>query len=87
MYTAAEQLGGQAVGCGAATIVLDDEESMHLAAQYALQWLRRQPDHVSGTNYGFIVCTLPDGRVTLAGIPGEVLPAIQRAGISFEMMH
>lgn len=75
------------MGAHAATILLDDEESMHLAAQCALDWLRRQPGHTPGTNYGFIVCALADGRVTLAGIPGEVLREIQRAGISFELMH
>lgn len=75
------------MGCGAATIVLDDEESMHLAAQCALDWLNSQPDHLPGNSYAFIVGTLPDGRVTLAGVPGEVLPAIRSARITFELMN
>jgi hypothetical protein len=72
---------------GAVTLLLDDEESMHLAAQYALDWLKSQPDYAQGNSYAFIVGELPDGRVTLKGVPIEVLAAIERAGISFEMMH
>ncbi len=75
------------MGSGAATILLDDEESMHLAAQCALEWLTQQPDHRPGTSYAFIVSATADGRVSLAGLPGASLPAIRRAGVYFELAH
>lgn len=72
---------------GAVTLLLDDEESMHLAAQCALDWLNSQPDHALGNSYAFIVGELPDGRVTLKVVPIEVLAAIQSAGIEFDLMN
>ena len=74
------------MGVDAVTILLDDEETMHQAADCALDWLNRQPEHTPGTKYAFIVDSAPDGRVTLAGVPVEVLPDIRRAGIDFEVL-
>lgn len=74
------------MGVDAVTILVDDEEIMHQAADCALRWLNRQPEHTAGTKYAFIVQSTPDGRVTITGVPVEVLPEIRRAGIEFEVL-
>ena len=75
------------MGVPAVTIMVDDQQSMHRAADCTLKWLERQPEHVPGTEYALIVCGLPDGRVTVSGVPPEALPEIRRAGVAFELMN
>ena len=74
------------MGVGAVTILVDDEETMHRAADYALRWLNQQPEHTPGSSYAFIVDAALDGRVTLTVVPVEVLPDLRRASIEFEVL-
>ena len=74
----------QAMGVPGVTIAVTDEQSMREAARCALDWLQKQPNEPSLTKYALFVSTAPDGRLRLTGIPGEILPALQRAGIAFE---
>lgn len=69
------------------TILVQDERSMRRATECATRWMRAQPDHAPGRQYGFIVGAAPDGRIILGGIPAEALPAIRRAGVDFELTH
>ena len=74
------------MGVDAATILVDDEEAMHRAADCALDWLNKQPEHTPGARYAFIVNLTPDGRVAVTGVPVEVLPEIRRAGVEFDVL-
>ena len=74
------------MGADAVTILVDDEKSMREAADCALDWLNKTPEHTPGTKYAFIVQSIPDGRVTITGVPIEVLPDLRRAGIAFEVL-
>ena len=74
------------MGVDAVTILVDDEETMHQAADCALDWLNKQPEHSPGAKYAFIVASQPDGRVTITGMPADVLPDLRRAGIEFEVL-
>ena len=74
------------MGTDAVTILVDDEKSMREAADCALDWLNKTPEHTPGTKYAFIVDSALDGRVTITGVPVEVLPDLRRGGIAFEVV-
>ncbi len=42
-------------------------------------------EHAPDTSYAFIFESVADGRISLTGVPVEVLPDMRRAGIPFEV--
>lgn len=74
------------MGVDAVTILVDDEGAMHRAADCALRWLNQQPEHTPDTSYAFIVEFVADGRISLTGVPVEVLPDIRVSGVEFEVL-
>ncbi len=47
--------------------------------------LKEIVEHAPDTSYAFIFESVADGRISLTGVPVEVLPDMRRAGIPFEV--